>query len=193
MPALIPTEYFCEITWLGAITHRRAITVETQPRDALDLDWDGPVGAAHSGRTRLSDSRVLAQHDRDTPISNVRQVSLVSQEEVDQIAADLGIDDFDPAWLGATIVVKGLPDFSHVPPSSRLQADNKTTLIVDMQNFPCHQIGKTIELDRPGQGKKFKEVAKGKRGVTAWVERPGRLALGDRLALHIPSQRGWQA
>jgi MOSC domain-containing protein YiiM len=33
----------------------------------------------------------------------------------------------------------------------------------------------------------------GKRGVTAWVERPGDLVLGDVLRLHCPEQRAWQA
>ncbi len=192
MPALIPTDHFCDITWLGALKPRTTAEVDGFAVDALDLDWDGPVSAPHSGRQRASDSRVLGQHSRGTPIANVRQLSIVSQEEIDQIAADLGLVDFNPAWLGATIVVKGLKDFSHIPPSSRLQADNKTTLIVDMQNFPCHQIGKTIERDRPGKGKSFKDKAKGKRGVTAWVERPGQLALGDRLRLHVPTQRAWQ-
>ncbi|MFM7445122.1 MAG: sulfurase, partial [Tabrizicola sp.] len=38
----------------------------------------------------------------------------------------------------------------------------------------------------------FKTAAHGKRGITAWVERPGTLRLGDMLRLHIPAQRGWR-
>jgi len=34
-------------------------------------------------------------------------------------------------------------------------------------------------------------AAKGRRGVTAWVEREGRLAVGDALRLHIPDQPAW--
>ena len=40
-------------------------------------------------------------------------------------------------------------------------------------------------------GKGFKAAAKGRRGVTAWVERPGALVVGDRLRLHIPDQPAW--
>ena len=29
-------------------------------------------------------------------------------------------------------------------------------------------------------------------GVTAWVERPGTLAVGDAMTLFVPDQRGWQ-
>jgi len=136
---------------------------------------------------------VLQQHPRGTDIINVRQLSIVSQEEIDQIARDMGLAQLNPQWLGATMVVSGCRDFSHIPPSSRLQAQQGTTLVVDMQNHPCHQVGMTIERDLPGQGKSFKAHAKGKRGVTAWVERPGDLALGDVLRLHCPVQRAWQA
>ena len=61
-----------------------------------------------------------------------------------------------------------------------------------MQNHPCHQIGKTIDLDLPGKGQEFTHHAKGRRGITAWVERPGQLNLGDMLKLHCPKQRSCQ-
>jgi hypothetical protein len=48
-----------------------------------------------------------------------------------------------------------------------------------------------IEGHRPGRGKLFKRAAEGRRGVTAWVEREGRIALGDVLRLHIPDQPVW--
>lgn len=193
MPALIPTDYFGTITWLGAVMHRPRVEIETTPLgDAVDITWDGVAGAAHSGRTRPSDSRVLAQHEKGTQIANVRALSIVAAEDLAHIAAELGLEACNPEWLGANIVVQGFPDFSFLPPSSRLQADNGTTLIVDMQNHPCHQVAKTIEAVHPGKGIRFKDVAKGRRGVTAWTERPGRLCIGDRLQLHMPGQRGWE-
>ena len=193
MPALRATDVHLTITWLGVVTHRRDIEIETEPRQKLQLDWDWVVGAAHRGRTRASDSRVLQQHPRGTQIINVRQLSIVSQEDIYHIARDMGIAHFNPQWLGATMVVSGCRYFSYIPPSSRLQAPQGTTVVVDMQNYPCHQVGMTIERDLPGQGKSFKAHAQGKRGVTAWVERPGALALGDVLRLHCPEQRAWQA
>tara|TARA_B100000787_G_scaffold75153_1_gene55365 strand:- start:394 stop:543 length:150 start_codon:yes stop_codon:yes gene_type:complete len=49
-----------------------------------------------------------------------------------------------------------------------------------MRNYPCHQIGMTIESDLLEHGKSFKKHAKGWRSVTAWVERAGATnALGD--------------
>ena len=96
MPALRATDIYLTVTWLGVVTHRREIEIETEPRQSLQLDWDGVVGAAHSGRTRASDSRVLQQHQQGTDIINVRQLSIVNQEEIDQIARDMGLARFNP-------------------------------------------------------------------------------------------------
>ncbi|HKK85364.1 MAG TPA: sulfurase, partial [Roseovarius sp.] len=85
----------------------------------------------------------------------------------------------------------GIPDFTHVPPSSRLQTEAGTTLVVDMENRPCHLPAKVIDEDAPGFGKAFKSASQGRRGVTAWVEREGGLRLGDVMRLHIPDQPVW--
>ena len=34
-------------------------------------------------------------------------------------------------------------------------------------------------------------AAEGRRGVTAWVERPGDIRVGDSLTLFLPDQRAW--
>ena len=97
----------------------------------------------------------------------------------------------NPAWVGASLVVEGIPDFTHVPPSARLQAPSGATLVIDMENQPCHLPAPIIDEDAPGHGRAFKQAAKDKRGVTAWVEREGPIKLGEKLRLHLPSQRPW--
>jgi hypothetical protein len=190
MPALNPTDYYCDIVWLGRVADPDQ-GIQSAPMQTLVLTFDGPDGEAHGGATRPSCSRVLSQHPRGTEIRNVRQLSVVSQEELDIIADKIGLDAIDPAWLGATVVVRGIPDFSHVPPSSRLQSDDGTTLAIDMQNRPCHLPAKVISAVSETAAKAFKTAAMGRRGVTAWVERPGALAIGNRMRLHIPDQRAW--
>lgn len=190
MPALKPTDYYCDIVWLGRVADP-ASGIQSTPAQALALTFAGPEGDAHAGLTRPSCSRVLSQHPRGTEIRNVRQLSIVSQEDLDAIADKIGLEAIDPAWLGASIVVRGIPDFSHVPPSSRLQADDGTTLVIDMQNRPCHLPAKVISAVSQTAAKGFKTAAMGRRGVTAWVERPGALAIGNRMRLHIPDQRAW--
>ena len=191
MPALIPTAFSGRITWLGVVTSEDRTALIAEARAAMDLTFAGIAGSVHGGVTRASCSRVTAQHPRGTPIGNERQLSILSAEELAQIAARMGLEALDPARLGASIVIEGMPDLSHLPPSSRLQAPSGATLVVDMQNRPCILPARSIDTVHPGFGRAFKTAANGRRGVTAWVQREGRIALGDTLTLHVPDQRVW--
>lgn len=188
MPALLKTEMTCTITWMGFVPDRAA-SLHSVPVDQAFASFAGFEGEAHGGVTRPSDSRVLSQHPRDTTIRNVRQFCMMSVEELAEIAAKIGLDRLPPAWMGASIVVEGLPDFTHLPPSSRLQSAAGTTLVVDMENRPCHL--PALEIDNKVAGKALKGAAVGKRGITAWVEREGPLAVGDVLTLNVPDQPAW--
>jgi hypothetical protein len=192
MPTLIPTDRFAEILWLGFVDSPDRTELKSRPVERLDLTFAGVAGAVHAGETRPSDSRVIDLYPRGTPIRNVRQLSILSAEELDRIAAALGLPAVDPARLGATLVLRGIPDFSHVPPSSRLQSEAGTTLTVDLENLPCNFPARSLEAVHPGAGTGFRQAAEGLRGVTAWVEREGPLVIGDRLRLHVPAQRPWQ-
>lgn len=191
MPALIPTDVFGEIVWIGTVPDRDAsLTSQAMPR--AQLTFAGIPGEAHGGLTRPSCVRVKSQYPKGTEIRNVRQLSVMSSEELSEIAADCGLEQFNPAHAGASLVIKGIPDFTHLPPSSRLQFPDGSSIVVDMENQPCHLPAKPINNDHPGAGDKFKAAAKNKRGITAWVEREGQIAVGDKVQLHIPQQRPWQ-
>jgi hypothetical protein len=191
MPALIPTDHVGTITYLGRVEDRGA-ALRSAPVQTLRLTFAGPEGEAHGGLTRPSCSRVTKQHPKGTEIRNVRQLSILSAEDLAEVAARMGLDRFDPAWVGATVVIAGIPDLTHLPPSSRLQAEDGATVVVDMENLPCTLPARPIEEDAPGMGARFKAAAAGRRGVTAWVEREGLLQLGGPLRLHVPAQRGWR-
>lgn len=193
MPALIPTDYMARVVWLGyqpVPVERLVIT--SQPLTEMALTFAGFDREVHAGLTRPSCSRVTKQHPKGTEIRNVRQLCIVSAEEMAEVARDMGLSAMDYAWVGASLVLEGIPDLTHLPPSSRLQGPDGVTLAVDMENLPCQEPAVTIDKALPGQGKGFKRAAEGKRGVTAWVEREGVLRLGDTVRLHIPAQRGWQ-
>ena len=190
MPALKPTDYVGRITYIGRVADREA-SLRSESLERADLSFDGIAGEAHGGPTRPSCSRVTSQYPKGTEIRNVRQLTILSAEELAQTAAAMGLETLDPDWLGASIIVEGLPDFTHVPPSSRLQASSGATLTVDMENRPCHWPGTEIDKDKPGYGKAYKAAAKDRRGVTAWVEREGEIAVGMEVRLHVPDQRGW--
>lgn len=178
------------ISWLGVVPDREA-ALESQARAQMPLSYAGPEGEAHGGVTRPSCSRVMMMYPRYTEIRNTRQVTILSVEELDRIAKTMGLEHLDPALVGATLVVEGIPDLSHLPPSSRLQAEDGATLVVDVENLPCVLPARPIETRHPGHGKAFKPAAVGLRGVIAWVEREGCLHLGGSLRLFTPTQRAW--
>ncbi|WP_159979254.1 MOSC domain-containing protein [Roseobacter cerasinus] len=190
MPGLLPTRFTGTITWLGRVIDSHD-TLRAEPLETAELSFTGIDGECHGGLTRPSCVRVKAQYPKGTEIRNVRQLSVLSAEELSAIAADMGLEVIDPAWVGASMVIKGIPDFTHIPPSSRLQMSSGASLTVDMENRPCVLPGREIEKDHAGFGARFKPAAKNRRGVTAWVEREGGVALGDTVTLHIPDQPVW--
>ena len=191
MPALLLTEYTCEIVYLGFVKSR-AEALASAPLAEAFASFAGFEGEDHGGLTRKSCVRVKDQYPEGTEIRNVRQLSIISAEETAAAAAQIGVDEVKPEWMGASLMVKGLPDFTHVPPSSRLQARSGATLVIDMENRPCMYPGKEeVEPHHPGKGKFLKSALKDRRGVTAWVEREGLLKVGDTLTLHVPDQRAW--
>lgn len=193
MPALIPTDFTARVVWLGyQPVPVDKLVITSVPVTEMPLTFAGYAGEVHAGVTRPSCSRVLKQHPRNTDIRNVRQLCVVSAEEMAEVARDMGLAAMDYAWVGASLVLEGIPDLTHLPPSSRLQGPDGVTVVVDMENLPCQEPAVTIEKARPGQGKGFKAAAEGRRGVTAWVEREGVLRIGDEVRLHIPAQRAWQ-
>lgn len=190
MSVLKPTSFIGRITWLGHVPDRDA-ALESQSLTSLRASFAGPEGEAHGGLTRPSCSRVLAQYPRNTEIRNTRQFSILSAEDLAAIASEMGLEALDPALLGASMVIEGIPDFSHLPPSSRLQGENGATLVVDLNNRPCTLPARPIENRHSGHGQRFKPAAVGRRGLMAWVEREGSFTLGEAIRLHIPDQRVW--
>lgn len=161
------------------------------PISAARATFAGFEDDFHAGLTRASCVRVKQQHPIGTEIRNTRQLSILSAEEIAEIASQIDVAELDPLLLGASIVVEGIPDFTHLPPASRLQAENGTTIVVDVENGPCNLPAREIEKDAPGHGQGFKAAARGRRGVTGWIEREGDLRIGDLLRLHVPNQRAW--
>ena len=103
----------------------------------------------------------------------------------------MGIDRIEPEWTGATMVLKGIPDLTTMPPSSRLVFDSGASVVNDMENGPCKFVGQEIEREYPGMGLSFPKHAVRKRGICGWVERPGAVSLGMKVRLHVPPRVTW--
>ncbi|MFK7862136.1 MAG: MOSC domain-containing protein [Granulosicoccus sp.] len=190
MPMLTPTKIKATVRFLGI--NDCAGDLSTNSVSTIDVDYGGFVGDSHSGVTRASCVRVVSQYPKGTQIRNTRQISALSSEELESIRNTMELDTLNPEWVGANLVLEGIPEFSKIPPSSRLIAPNGTSLVVDMENAPCRFPGDIIEQHRPGFGVKFPQAALNRRGVTLWVEHTGVLKTGDKLTLHIPPVCSWR-
>jgi hypothetical protein len=116
LPALKKTSITGTLTFIGRV--REGLRSETLAQ--AELSFEGISGENHGGLTRPSCSRVISQYPKGTEIRNTRQLSVVSAEELAQIAETMEIRSLDPRLIGASMVICGIPDFSHLPPSSRL-------------------------------------------------------------------------
>ncbi len=185
---MIPTDIAGRVVWLGRVGDREA-SLRSRAAERVALGFKGIAGESHSGLVRPSCSRVTDQYPKGTPIRNVRQVTIVSREEMAAIAETMELGEVRPEWLGANIVLEGLPDLTLMPPSSRLVFEGGAALVVDMENHPCQFPAREIEREHPGKGAGFRRAAQHRRGVTAWVEREGEIALGEVARLHVPPLR----
>lgn len=162
---------------------------EKQNRSTLNLLLSGPEDDCHAGLTRFSDSRTLQTYKRNTVIRNVRQMTLISAEEMEEVASALELPEMKASWLGANLVTSGIPDLTLLPPSSRLQFPSGATVVIDTENLPCRQVADLISKTYPEKGPKFVKAATHKRGLTAWVECEGEVSVGDAIKVFIPTQR----
>ena len=162
------------VTGLGLADARGSFVTRAVAELALTLG--GIEGDRHFGLT--VPAGVREQHQpRGAQIRNARQLSLVSDEELAEIAR--GLDVPSVAWqrLGANLCLKGRARLSKLPPSSRLVFPSGATVVVDSENAPCSKPAR--ELEAPT----FVKAALGRRGLVGWVEREGVVRVGDAVAI----------
>ncbi len=157
---------------------------------SLMLDFEGIVGNRHRGMTRGADARV-PYLKRGTEMRNTRHLSIVSVEDCTEIARRLELPLFDPTWIGANLVVEGIPHFSYLARGSKLLFEGGVILNNEDQNAPCSIAGEAVMLANPGRDDikaAFPKVAKGLRGVVATVDHPGELFPDCAFTVRLPEQ-----
>lgn len=156
---------------------------------------EGLEGDRHAGFTRPADARA-PQYPRGTEIHNSRQVSLVAEEELARIAANMGVPAIAPEWIGANLMLRGVPNLSHLPPMTRMYFPDLAALALEGENHPCLYPGKAIQHaypEMPGIGTRFPKAAHHLRGGVGWVERAGMVREGDAVRIVVPEQIPYQA
>lgn len=167
-------------------------TIASEPTDGpVPVSFEGFPGEVHAGLTRPSCVRVKDIYEEGTPIRNTRQISIVSEEEMVLVAEGMEIDAIKPEWLGANLLISGIPHFTLLPPSTRLLFSGGACLIVDVENQPCAFPAKEIEKEHEGKGKLFIRNSRQRRGVVAGVEREGTISVGNNIRVFVPTQPAW--
>jgi hypothetical protein len=162
--------------------------LEKERVSEVRVTMEGFEGDRHAGMTMLANGHT-PMYRRGTVIRNSRQVSLVSAEDLQAIAEALGLPEVLPEWLGANLTVSGVPHFSQLPPGARLVFPEQTVLVVEGENGPCVFPGKLISHHNPdkrGLATRFPKAAVHRRGIVAWVERPGTIREGDSAQVILP-------
>jgi hypothetical protein len=179
----------------GVVADSSVVAVHVWPAEAelpvpvpsLDIDWGGIVGDRHHGLTMASDTRQHDVYPRGTQIRNHRQVSIVDVAELAQISAALGLAEIAPGTIADNICTEGLPDLTSLPPLSRLVFSSGVVLMTGGFNSPCVIAGAMVQERYGAPASRFPKAAIHRRGITAWVERPGRIVAGDGVRVVLPT------
>ena len=167
----------------------------SQPVDRLALSYGGIEGDFHAGVTRKSGGRE-PWYPRGTDMRNERQLSIVSEEELFEIADGMAIDVLEPGWIGANLVLKDIPDLSYLPPRTILFFEGGVTLRIDGYNAPCRLAGGMVakyvgvdaidgDYSRTEMALSFTKAAEMKRGLVVWVEKKGSIQSGESVTARI--------
>lgn len=162
-------------------------TFETRRLNEVDVEFGGIRGDRHFGMTAVADSR-KPMYKRGTEILNRRQISILSMEECEEIARNLGIEEVKPEWLGANILLSGVPNFTTIGIGSRLLFEDEAGLLCEGENLPCKHPGEMIEKYNPekvGVASAFVKAANKKRGIVCMVEKQGKIKVGDEVQILI--------
>ena len=165
---------------------------QTGPVEALRLGFDGISGDFHAGSTRRSGGRE-PWYPRGTEMRNERQLSIVAADELAIVAERMGLAEIKPGWIGANLLIEGVPHLSMLPAGTLLFFKGGVTIKVDAQNGPCRIAGRSIAentgmADVEAGALLFPKAAKRLRGVVAWVEKPGTIRVGEEISVRVPEQ-----
>jgi hypothetical protein len=158
---------------------------------SLQLDLGGAQGDRHHGFARKAGSRE-PWYPRGTEIRSGRQISIVSVEELAEIARRLHLPELPAEWIGANVVIEGVPSLSYLPPATRLHFAGDASVVVEGINAPCRDAGRAIVRNSGGSAElelAFAKVAQGLRGVVASVERAGAVMPDTEVQVRVPEQR----
>lgn len=187
-----------KVTYVGLTIFGQQIST---PQNSIYLDPNkGVRGDKHYSETVALDARLLeclgpyGGVKGATTLSNWRQVSVVSEQELIVIQANLGLNAPIPSGLLAENIVVSFPigDFSKIPSGSLLVFTNggkmSCVLWVMAENVPCAVPGKNLaeHYQQPDLVSLFVPAARGLRGLVVMVFCPGVIKKGYEMHVEQP-------
>jgi len=170
---------------------------ESRRVETIALDLGGIPGSRHYGFTRKAGPRE-PWYPSGMEMRSARQLTIVSTEELPEIAAAMNVLRIEPEWIGANVVLEGIPRLSWLPAGARL-IFAEATIVVEAQNAPCHISGQSVARHLDPEGRiaglalEFPKKAQGLRGLVASVERAGTIRAGEKISIKVPRQLIWMA
>jgi hypothetical protein len=189
-PQIIPRKTL-KARVVGTFAAGAADDLTSVPVDALAVDLAGVPGDRHYGFTRKAGSRE-PWYPRGTEIRSGRQLTVVSVEELAEVARRMELPEMRPEWIGANLLLEGVTSLSYLPAGTRLFFADGASLVVEGINAPCRDAGRAIVRNTGGPREyelTFPKVAVGLRGIVASVERPGTIVAPSDVQVRIPEQR----
>jgi hypothetical protein len=182
--------FFLEKVWAKI----KAVLIADDPKTFVtrriseaNLEFGGIRGDRHFGITSKADSR-QPMYPRGTEILNRRQITIVSVEELDRIAEELGVEAVLPEWLGANVLVKGFPEWTKLTMGSRILFPSGAGLICMGENQPCTLPGDEIQKhyeDHEKLSLRFVRAGYKRRGIVCAVEKPGIIHANDEVQVLV--------
>jgi hypothetical protein len=86
------------------------------------------------------------------------------------------------------MMLSGVPGLTQLPAGSRLYFENGVGIVIEGENMPCTTAGGSLQNqfpDRPELTTAFPKKAIGKRGLVAWVEKPGVIRKGEAVTIRL--------
>lgn len=174
-----------EKTVLQVLIGKEEVTCSVE-QEEIDCTLEGIFGDRHYGATKLAGVREKKYAQKGEEILNLRQVSIVSESELSQIARNLGIAEIIGEDLGANIVINGIEDLTKLSRGTIMSFSSGTLLYVTGENLPCVFPGENLQKEYeqiPNLASAFPKAAKGLRGLVAIVLRPGRICRGETVEI----------
>ncbi len=134
------------------------------PQKIVEVGKFGINGDFHSGETN--------KHAKKTNYD--RQLSLVSQNVIDELSEKLQID-LSAGDLGENFLVENMGDLTTIKAGKRLKIGKNVIIEITKHNTPCVTLNKIHPL--------LMESILGRRGLLAKVESIGKVKPGDSIEI----------